>query len=130
MVGAACVWRTREGWTGRRFRLGSNKEAFDAETFAIYQALRAFDQRQESGRRYTIFVDSIAAISRVRDDTMDPGQRFAVAAIDVCSRIITRDVRGHPRTQAIRGWPGPYTDGLGSVKGLATINKSENCLSN
>ena len=35
-------------------------------------------------------------------------------------------VRGHTRTQAIRGWPGPYTDGLGFVNGLATINKSKN----
>ena len=52
-VGAACVWKTQEGWTGRRFYLGSNKEVFDAETFAVYQALCAFDQRQERGHRYT-----------------------------------------------------------------------------
>ena len=57
-VGAACVWRTQEGWTGRRYHLGTNKEVFEVETFAIYQALRALDQRQESGRRYTVFVDS------------------------------------------------------------------------
>ena len=30
-----------------------------------------------------------------------------------------RDVRGHRRTQAIRGWPGPSVDGLVSVYGLA-----------
>ena len=34
-VGAACVWRTQDGWTGRRYYLGT-KEGFDAETFAIY----------------------------------------------------------------------------------------------
>ena len=90
-VGAACVWKTQEGWTGRRFHLGTNKEAPDAETSAIYQALRALDQRQESGRRYTVFVDSISAITRVRGDALGPGQRFAVAAIGVCSRILTRD---------------------------------------
>ena len=42
-VGAACVWRTQEGRTVRRFHLGNNKEAFDAEVFAIYQALRAIE---------------------------------------------------------------------------------------
>ena len=73
-VGAACVWMTQEGWTGRRFQLGGNKEVFDAEVFAIYQALRAIEQRQERGRSYTIFVDSTSAIDRVRDDELGPGQ--------------------------------------------------------
>ena len=35
-VGAACVWQSPGGWTGRRFHLGTNKEVFDAEVFAIY----------------------------------------------------------------------------------------------
>jgi hypothetical protein len=37
----ACVWQTLRGWAGRRYHLGSNKEVFDAETYAIYQAPRA-----------------------------------------------------------------------------------------
>ena len=48
---AACAWRTREGSTGRRFHLGDNKEVFDAETFAIYQALRVLDLREETGKK-------------------------------------------------------------------------------
>ena len=43
-VGAACVWREGETWSGHRFFLGNNKEVFDAETFAIYQALRSSDE--------------------------------------------------------------------------------------
>ena len=39
-VGAACVWQSSSGWTGRRIHLGTNQEVFDAEVFAIYQALR------------------------------------------------------------------------------------------
>ena len=58
-VGAACTWQTHSGWTGHRFCLGSNKEVFDAEIYAIYQALHILDQ---SGHRYTVFVDSTAAI--------------------------------------------------------------------
>ena len=54
-VGAACAWQIREGWTGRRFHLGDNKEVFDAEVFAIYQALRIFEARQQSGEEYTVF---------------------------------------------------------------------------
>ena len=38
-----------------------------------------------------MFVNSTSAINRVRDDALGPGQRFGVAAIEVCSRILARD---------------------------------------
>ena len=79
MVGAACVWRSpKGGWTGRRFQLGKNKEVFDAEVFAAWQALRALERRNERDREYTIFVDSTSAITRVQDDARGPGQLFGV----------------------------------------------------
>ena len=90
-VGAACVWQSPNGWTGRRFHLGTNKEVFDAEKFAIYQALRVLDQRQESGRRYTVFVDSTAAIDRMKTDALGRGQHFAIAAMEVCGLVLARD---------------------------------------
>ena len=91
-MGAACVWQSPSGdWTGRRYHLGTNKEVFDAEVFAIYQALRVIGQRQESGHRYTLFVDSTSAIDRVRTDALGPGQRFAIAAMEVCDRVLARD---------------------------------------
>ena len=90
-VGAACVWETPGGWTGCRYHLGSNKEVFDAEVFAVYRALRVIEQGRERGRHHTIFVDSTSAITRVRDGGLGPGQRFAVAAIEVCSRAIAND---------------------------------------
>ena len=34
---------------GRLFHLGDNKKAFSTEVFAIYQAFRIFDVRQQSG---------------------------------------------------------------------------------
>ena len=86
-VGAACVRRSPEGGlTGRRFQLGRNKEVFDAQVCAVWQALRALEQRGERDREYTIFVDSTSAITRVRDDARGPGQRFGVAAIEVETR--------------------------------------------
>ena len=71
-VGAACVWKSPGGWTGRRFHLGTNK-VFSAEVFAISQALRVSGQSQESGHRYMAFVNSTAATDRVRTDAMCPG---------------------------------------------------------
>ena len=47
--------------------------------------------RQESYRRYTVFVDSTSAIARMRDDALGPGQRFAVAVIEVCPRVLPRN---------------------------------------
>ena len=90
-VGAAYVWQTPEGWAGRRYHLGTNKKASNTEIYAIYQALRAFDQRQESGHRHTIFADSTTAIDRVRTDAIGPYQRFAVASREVCTRVLARE---------------------------------------
>ena len=90
-MGAAFVWREPEGWRSHRFHLGNNKEVFDAEVFAIYRALHWLDSRQERGRQYTLFADSTAAIERVRTDHIGPGQRFAIAAMEACDRILTRE---------------------------------------
>ena len=76
---------------GHCSHLGDNKEVFDAEVYAISQALEVLDRRQKSGRRYTIFVDSTSGIDRIRTDSIGPGQGFAVAAIERCSRSMTRD---------------------------------------
>ena len=38
-VGAACAWRTPEGWTGRLIHLGCNKEVFDAEVVVVISFL-------------------------------------------------------------------------------------------
>ena len=90
-VGAACAWKRGDGsWTGRSFHLSTNKEDFDAEVFAIYQALRAFEERPRVGHHFTIFADSQAAIQRIRTDGVGPGQCWARAAIEVCSRLIAR----------------------------------------
>ena len=70
--GGGMCRETTSGWAGRHFRLGQNKEVFDAEVYAIYQALCILGQRQEDGHRYTIFVHSTA----VGTDTTGPGQRF------------------------------------------------------
>ena len=87
-VGVACIWETPGGWTGCRYHIGCNKEVFDAEAFAVYRALSVIEQRQERERENTILVDSTSVVTRVGDESLGP---VAVAAIEVCSRIITND---------------------------------------
>ena len=89
-VGAACVWKDGEVWMGSRYHLGTNKEVFDAEVFAIFHALKACERGQFSGRRYTVFSDSQAAILHIRTGEIGPGQQWARAAIEVCSRLVQR----------------------------------------
>ena len=61
------------------------------EVFAIWWAIRTLGRRQESGRRYTVFVDSTSTIDRVRTDAIGLGQRFAITAMEAYGRILTRD---------------------------------------
>ena len=46
--GGVCLEGPGEGWTGRGFHLSNNKKVFDAEIFAIYQALGISQASQES----------------------------------------------------------------------------------
>ena len=45
-------------WRGSGAFLGTNKEVFDAEDFAILQAVKLINARGECGGSYTIFSDS------------------------------------------------------------------------
>ena len=128
-MGAVCVWQSPGDSTSRRFHLGTNKEVFDAEVFAIYQALCAVGQRQESGHRYTVFVDSTAAIDRVRTDSMGPGQRFAIAAMEACGRVIARDngvtIRWVPAHNGIPGNEKADECAKGAASRAAPCNDNE-----
>ena len=77
--------------------LGKNKEVFDAEVFAIGQALQVLDRRGEENRRYTIFSDSQAALSRIQHDRTGPGQALAIKAITTSRAITGRGCTIHLR---------------------------------
>ena len=57
-VGAAVAWHSEGGWTGQGTFLGTNKEVFDVEVYAILRAVRLFNERGEEGQAYTVFSDS------------------------------------------------------------------------
>ena len=103
---ALAFWRDRE-WARRGTFLGKDKEVFDAEVFAIMQTVRLLDERNESGRDYTIFSDAQAAIARVLHDRCGPAQapvRAVIAAIgDLCGRGNTLNIRWTPSHEGVEG---------------------------
>ena len=71
----------REAWLGWRtagFGMGGGPEAFDAELAAIAYGLIHLLGYQHTGRTYTIFTDSTAAMTRITSDAPGPGQEMAV----------------------------------------------------
>ena len=76
-------------WVERqRFHLGNNREVFEAEVFAIYQALGTFEAGQETSRRYRIFSNCRPAVRRVMADALGATQHCARACIEVGSRFV------------------------------------------
>ena len=59
------AFKEGDAWKRRGAYLGRNKEVFDAEIYAIHQAMTIINERNEAGIQYTIFSDSQAAIGRV-----------------------------------------------------------------
>ena len=90
-VGAAVAWWVDGGWRGRGTYLGTNKEVFDTEGFAILQAIRLLSELGERGQAYTIFSDSQAAVSRVQHSDCGPAQALARAAIDFSYKLRQRN---------------------------------------
>lgn len=70
--------------------MGNNKEPFDVEVFAIHQALKIFEARQESSHKYTVFSDSRPVIRRALTDALGPGQQWARAIFEVATRVTAR----------------------------------------
>jgi ribonuclease HI len=80
-TGCAAVWRSGDGWQGRKVFMGRNKEVFDAELYAIWMGLAsARDHLKEDwagAKSITIFTDAQAALKRIRNDDPGPGQWLA-----------------------------------------------------
>jgi ribonuclease HI len=77
-VGCAVAWRTSPmEWKTHKMHLENNKEIFDAELFAIAEALKLAN-RQLIGNKQTntiqIYTDSSAALWRMQDANPGPGQ--------------------------------------------------------
>ena len=71
-VGAAWAWWQEGGWRGDGSFIGTNKEVFDAEVYALLEAIRLLNSRGETGAGYTVFSDSQAAIFRLLHEECGP----------------------------------------------------------
>jgi len=63
-VGCAVVWEEGGRWNKRRTHLGRQKEAFDAEMYAMSEAMKVADEMAERKEvtRVTVFKDSQATL--------------------------------------------------------------------
>ena len=85
--GSRSVIRNRPGRRSNGFRLGGGHEAYDAELAAVVYALVHLHGRGQSGRDYTIFTDSVAAMRRMTGDAPGPGQEIAIRAIEIADLL-------------------------------------------
>ena len=63
-VGCAVVWKEEGRWSKRRVHQGRQKEAFDAEMYAMSEAMKIADENAETEKitRVMVFTDSQATL--------------------------------------------------------------------
>jgi len=74
-VGCAVVWKEGGRWNKRRTHLGRQKEAFDAEMYAMWDEMKIADEMAERKEvtRVTVFTDSQATLRQIQSDEPGPG---------------------------------------------------------
>ena len=106
-VGAAWAWQQGGEWREEGIFLGTNKEVFDAEVFAIHRAVDLLNRRGEREQHYTVFSDSQAAIFRVQHEECGPAQVLARATIEASHQLWARGndvtIRWTPSHQEVAG---------------------------
>ena len=102
-MGVAAEWRVE----GARHLPGHQQEVFDAEVYAIYEAVNLLDVRGETEQSYTVFSDSQAAIYRVLHEECGPAQMLARATLGAFCRLRARGnevtIRWTPSHQGVAG---------------------------
>jgi len=79
-VGCAVVWREWERWKKRRTHLGQQKEAFDAEMYAMSEVVKIADEMssEREVKMVTISMDSQATLKLLQLDEPGLGQVLAL----------------------------------------------------
>jgi len=93
-TGCAVVWK-REKWEKRRIHLGRQKEAFDAEMYAMSEAVKIANEiaEKEGAMRVTIFTDSQATLRRIQSDEPGPGQVLALRTMIWESELLRKNTQ-------------------------------------
>ena len=105
-VGAAWAWWQEGEWRGDGSSIGTN-EVFDAEVYALLEAIRLLNDRGETDANYTVFSDSQAAIFRLLHEECGPAQALARAAIEASQELRARGnditIRWTPSHRGVAG---------------------------
>ena len=93
-TGCAVVWK-REKWEKRKVHLGRQKEAFDAEMYAMSEAVKIANDiaKDEEVRRVTVFTDSQATLGRIQSDEPGQGQVLALRTMIWESELLRKDIQ-------------------------------------
>jgi ribonuclease HI len=94
-VGCAVVWEEGGRWNKGRVHLCRQKEAFDAEMYAMSEAVKIVDEicRKKEVRRVTVFTYSQATLRRIQSDEPGPGQDLALRMMSWESELTKRKIR-------------------------------------
>jgi len=94
-VGCAVVWKKTGRWNRRRVHLGPQKEAFEAEMYAMSKAVKIADAicEKKEVRRVTFFTDSQATLRRIQSEEPGPGQVLALRTMNWESELTDNNIQ-------------------------------------
>jgi len=94
-VGCAVVWEEGGRWRKRRVHLGRQKEAFDAEMYAMSEAMKIADEMAEEKEvtRVAVVTDSLATIKRIHSDEPGPGQVLALRMMNWTDALARKNIQ-------------------------------------
>jgi ribonuclease HI len=94
-VRCAVGWEKEKRWEKRRVHLGRQKEAFNAEVYAVSEAVKIADEicKKEGARRVMIFMDSQSTLQRIQSDQPGPGQVLALRTMRWESELLRKNIR-------------------------------------
>jgi len=94
-VGCAVVWKAGGFSKKRRVHLGRQKEAFDAEMYAMSEAMKIADEmaKEKEFTTVTVFTDSQATVRRIQSDKPRPGQVLALRTMNWTDALARNNIQ-------------------------------------
>jgi len=94
-VGCAVVWEEERRWKKRRVHLGRQKEAFDAEMYAMSEVMKIADAvgSEREVKRVTVFTDSQATLKQIQSDEPGPGQVLALRTMNWVEALARKNIQ-------------------------------------
>jgi len=105
-VGCAVVWEEEGRWKKRRVHLGRQKEAFDAEMYAMSEAMKIADEisSEREVERVMVFMDSEATLRQIQSDEPGPGQVLALRTMNWVDAVARKNIQVEYRWVPAHKW--------------------------